>query len=116
MLKRLIAALILLSACVTICISSYVVVNKLSKTLNDDLQAVLDTIEKNDIKNAHEKINICEKKWNKYKTTFDIFLDHSMLEELNVDLPSIGPLLESGSIETAKEKIEEIGLNPKHIL
>ncbi len=106
MLKRFIAASVLLTICITVCVSSYFIVSKLSEEITLELNTALEYIENNEIEKADKKVISSEEKWEKYKTVFDIFLDHTMLESINVDLPSIEPLIESGSIETAKEKIE----------
>ena len=106
MLKRFIAASVLLTICITVCVSSYFIVSKLSEEITLELNTALEYIKNNEIEKADKKVISSEEKWEKYKTVFDIFLDHTMLESINVDLPSIEPLIESGSIETAKEKIE----------
>lgn len=107
MKKRLISGILLLLFCLTVCTSSYFIVNDLAENLNSRLEEALKEIENSNIPQAEKAVEDCEKKWDKYKTVFDIFLNHSMLEDLNVDLLSIGALLESGSRETAKEKIED---------
>ena len=107
MLKRFIAAAILFGVCIAVCVSSYFVVKNLCEEITLDLNAALEYVERGEMQKADEAIVSGEKKWDKYKTVFDIFLDHTMLENINIDLPSIRPLIESGSVEPAKEKIED---------
>lgn len=107
MLKRFIMAMILLGICITVCVGSYFTLKNLCEEITLDLNTALEYIERDEIQKGDEAIIRSEEKWKKYKTVFDIFLDHKILENINIDLPSIRPLIESGSVETAKEKIED---------
>ncbi len=107
MIKRLIAALSMLVFCVLICVASFIVINNLTGKVIESLKETVTAVENNDIEKAKNTIEEAEEKWDKYKPVFDIFLDHSLLEDLSVNLPSIKPFLKNESFEAAKEKLEE---------
>jgi len=106
-MKRMILALTLLVICFSLCTASYFMLEKRADALIEDLQSAAEYIENKEYKNAAASLEKCSKRWEKDQTVFSIFLNHHMIENLSIDLPSLLPLLQKEKYDITLEKTEE---------
>lgn len=95
MTKRILWAVFLLVLCVSFCLSSYFVTKKCVDSLTDDLIQLSDMIKSGD-KKSEIKAKECTDKWDKMQGLLNIFLDHSMLESISQEIPSIEKFIKQG--------------------
>lgn len=103
MVKRLICAILLLTLCFSLCAISYFELDKMTADLINELEKASVYLKDRDDQKAQEQIQIVLDKWAKYRPVMSIFLDHSQLEDLSCDIPSIKPLSYKGNEDEAVE-------------
>lgn len=106
-MKRMILAILLLALCFAFCISSYFTLDKRTKEIITLLEGASSDIMENNTEQAEIKIKKCEDKWNENQNLFSVFLNHKMLENLSISVPSLLPLMKKSEKNIALEKIEE---------
>lgn len=106
-MKRMILAILLLVLCFAFCISSYFTLDKRTQEIIALLESASADIMENNTEQAEIKIKKCEDKWNENQNLFSVFLNHKMLENLSISVPSLLPLMKKSERDIALEKIEE---------
>ncbi|MCM1544498.1 MAG: DUF4363 family protein, partial [Ruminococcus sp.] len=95
-MKRLIFALFLLLLCFFFCASSYYLLDTKTDKLISLLEGASNSITVNDESSAAKSLENCATDWKADQNIFHVFLNHKMLESLNINIPSILPLLQKG--------------------
>lgn len=103
----MILAILLLVLCFAFCISSYFTLDKRTQEIIALLESASADIMENNTEQAEIKIKKCEDKWNENQNLFSVFLNHKMLENLSISVPSLLPLMKKSERDIALEKIEE---------
>ena len=107
MYKRLIIVVVLLIFCIVISIGSFLIIETISNNIIDDLEMFLIYAEENRKEPALSAIKNCTQKIEKYEKIYDVFLDHSIFENLMITIPSILYLYETNNIDEALDKCFE---------
>ncbi|MGN1419234.1 MAG: DUF4363 family protein [Acutalibacteraceae bacterium] len=107
MLKRFCASALLLILCIFTCVSSSIVVTRTAEKIKETLSETAVYLKNGEPEKACEVFETCEERFDRDKTTFDVFLNHSDTDKLSHDIAEIRPLILSGNSEFALEKIEE---------
>lgn len=103
MIKRLSLAATLLVVCFSLCFLSYFSLNKMTNELVFQLEIFCENADSNKDE-AQNAVSKCNTLWNKYHKYYSIFLDHSLFETLNINLPAIKPLYSAGNEDEALQK------------
>lgn len=103
MVKRLICAVVLLALCFSFCALSYFELDKMTTDLIDELEKASTYLKSENTEAAKKQIDAVLNKWEKDKAIMSIFLNHSHLENLSIDIPSIKPLSYKGNEDEAAE-------------
>ena len=107
MYNRLIIAIILFTLCIGFAGGSYICLKKMTDDVEKVLSSFSESIKDGNIYISEKAINNATEKWTKYKKYFSVILDHSIFEELNIDIPTTKKLFLSGNIEDSLEKCFE---------
>ncbi len=107
MLKRLILSIILLLLCFSVGIGSYVYVENSAQNLAEDFQEVYDLMQAQQYTQAIEKLSDTQEKWDNVEFWYNIFLDYSLFEQLEINIALLEDLIEIKSYEYANTKLLE---------
>lgn len=108
MIKRLIFSLVLLALCFLIGIGSYIYIETTASTLAQDFEQAYELMQAKQYEQASELIATTTEKWNSVKTWYNIFLDYSLFEQLEINIPLLPQLIETQNYDYAITKLLEI--------
>lgn len=108
MLKRLILSVILLIMCFGVGVGSYVYVEKSAQDLAEDFQEVYDLMQAQQYEQAIENLSDAQGKWDNVELWYNIFLDYSLFEQLEINIALLEDLIEIQSYEYANTKLLQI--------
>lgn len=102
MTKRILWSAFLLVLCLAFCISSYRVVEKSINETVEEL-TILSELLQNESEESIKTAEQCEEKWKITQERLNMFLDHSLLETISEEIPSIAFLAKRGYYDLASE-------------
>lgn len=108
MIKRLILSLILLAFCFSVGIGSYIYIENSATELIQDFEQVYTYMQDEQYNSANELMQQTQQKWDISKTWYNMFLDYSQFEQLEINIPLTQELIENENYEYASTKLLEI--------
>ncbi len=106
-MKRFLLAVLLLAFCFGTALFGFHCLEKSSGKLIADLEEAAQLISREDTNKALKKLENIESKWKKERLSFNVFLDHTTLDNLDSSLPAISKILSSGDASQAFEEIQK---------
>ena len=100
-MKRLFAAIAILSITIAMCIMAFSFLDKTCKNISDELNIIKEYINEEKTDLASSKLNSVSKKWNQDKKILKMFVDHSYIIEIDVAFSQLGASL-SGNSESSE--------------
>lgn len=100
-MKRLFAAIAILSITIAMCIMAFSFLDKTCKNISDELNIIKEYINEEKTDLALSKLNSISKKWNQDKKILKMFVDHSYIIEIDVAFSQLGASL-SGNSESSE--------------
>lgn len=100
-MKRLFAAIAILSITIAMCIIAFSFLDKTCKNTSDELNIIKEYINEEKTDLALSKLNSISKKWNQDKKILKMFVDHSYIIEIDVAFSQLGASL-SGNSESSE--------------
>ncbi len=100
-MKRLFAAIAILSITIAMCIMAFSFLDKTCKNTSDELNIIKEYINEEKTDLALSKLNSVSKKWNQNKKILKMFVDHSYIIEIDVAFSQLGASL-SGNSESSE--------------
>ena len=100
-MKRLFAAIAILSITIAMCIMAFSFLDKTCKNISDELNIIKEYINEEKTDLALSKLNSVSKKWNQNKKILKMFVDHSYIIEIDVAFSQLGASL-SGNSESSE--------------
>ena len=82
-MKRLFAAIAILSITIAMCIMAFSFLDKTCKNISDELNIIKEYINEEKTDLALSKLNSVSKKWNQNKKILKMFVDHSYIIEID---------------------------------
>lgn len=104
-MRRFLISAIMLLLCLILCTVSYFSITKQADIISRQLSSASEFLLKDDIKQAAEILEQCEKGWEKSHIIFLIYLDHESFSELEYSIPVLAKLLKFDKKITA-DKIQ----------
>ena len=100
-MKRLFAAIAILSITIAMCIMAFSFLGKTCKNISDELNIIKEYINEEKTDLALSKLNSVSKKWNQNKKILKMFVDHSYIIEIDVAFSQLGASL-AGSNDSSE--------------
>ena len=103
-MKRLFAAIAILSITIAMCIMAFSFLDKTCKNTSDELNIIKEYINEEKTDLALSKLNSISKKWNQDKKILKMFVDHSYIIEIDVAFSQLSASL-TGSNDSSGESL-----------
>ena len=106
-MKRLALCAALLLVCFAVAVYGYFSLKNGCEELIAVLESAAVSIREKKNKEAGEKLAKADRLWKEKQRSFNVFLDHDSLENLDSSLPALKKLLDSGNPDPAFEEIQK---------
>lgn len=100
-MKRLFAAIAILSITIAMCIMAFSFLDKTCKNISDELNIIKEYINEEKTDLALNKFEIASENWSKDKKLLKMFVDHSYIIEIDVAFSQLAASL-SGNSESSE--------------
>ena len=106
-MKRFALSFVLLLLCFAVALFGCFKLKNGCSRLTGILEKAGTSIRQSDTKAAMAQLSEADELWKKEKKSFEVFLDHEKLQNLETAIPSLKSLLAFGNTEAAFEKFRE---------